>query len=383
MCATRHGSDQSRNRCSAGILYRYAYRFDDVKTPREALSFLNLEIAAMATDAATSGRAVLRELEDASTAVRRKLDILEHFRDVFSCSGVQQPAAVDRNAAVPSLCRILEVHPPNLNYQADEANVLRAMVIEYFGRLPAGELPKSIIPQLMEACHSVLSTDTEDNGMVVHRVLFDIHKTYKQALEEQSGPFFSWLHQLYHNLPEEFAMRLNTDREPSRAVRADHSFRLASEVALMIVFLFQCYPRLLQANAEQLLPLMVKVASIPGPSLADVPDDNLSVYNDFRMAQIKSLAFLTVIARSQNLQALMQPHKEAICAAIVRVMQTVPDVFATRRELLIALRNIMATPFRSGLLDKMDVLLDEQVLLGKRCGRVNPSVFQYVLSTKC
>ncbi|PRW20721.1 phosphotransferase inositol or phosphatidylinositol kinase [Chlorella sorokiniana] len=47
-------------------------------------------------------------------------------------------------------------------------------------------------------------------------------------------------------------------------------------------------------------------------------------------------------------------------------MQTVPDVFATRRELLIALRNIMATPFRSGLLDKMDVLLDEQVLLGKR-----------------
>ena len=81
------------------------------------------------------------------------------------------------------------------------------------------------------------------------------------------------------------------------------------------------------------------------------------MYNDFRMAQIKSLAFLTVIARSQNLQSLMQPHKDAICAAIVRVMQTVPDVFATRKELLIALRNIMATPFRcipsqSGLLQR-------------------------------
>lgn len=42
----------------------------------------------------------------------------------------------------------------------------------------------------------MLSTDCEDNGMVVHRVLFDIHKTYKQALEEQSGPFFAWLHQV-------------------------------------------------------------------------------------------------------------------------------------------------------------------------------------------
>jgi hypothetical protein len=119
----------------------------------------------------------------------------------------------------------------------------------------------------------------------------------------------------------------------------------------------------------------------------------MSVYNDFRMAQIKSLAFLTVIARSQNLQPLMLPHKDAICSAIVRVMQTVPDVLATRKELLIALRNILPTPFRSagliwngkassvltgtwfsacrgGLLSKMDVLLDEQVLLGSRCGHV-------------
>lgn len=70
--------------------------------------------------------------------------------------------------------------------------------------------------------------------------------------------------QLYHNLPEEFGRRLSFDeQEPSKAVRADHSFKLASEVALMIVFLFQCYPRLLQDNAEKLLPLMVKVCGIP------------------------------------------------------------------------------------------------------------------------
>jgi hypothetical protein len=65
------------------------------------------------------------------------------------------------------------------------------------------------------------------------------------------------------------------------------------------------------------------------------------------MAQIKSLAFLTVIARSQNLQPLMQPHKDAICGSLVRVLQMVPDVLTTRKELLIALRNILPTPFRS------------------------------------
>lgn len=64
------------------------------------------------------------------------------------------------------------------------------------------------------------------------------------------------------------------------------------------------------------------------------------------MAQIKSLAFLTVMARSNTLQPLMEPHKDAICNAIVRVFQTVPDVLSTRRELLIALRNILPTLFR-------------------------------------
>lgn len=91
---------------------------------------------------------------------------------------------------------------------------------------------------------------------------------------------------------------------------------------------------------------VVQVASITGPSLADVAQSRMSLYNDFRMAQIKSLAFLTVIARSQNLQPLMHPHKDAICSAIVRVMQTVPNVLTTRKELLIALRNILPTPFR-------------------------------------
>lgn len=62
-------------------------------------------LSTMATDGPVSGRTVLQELEDASTAVRRKLDILEHFRDVFTSSGVQQ-STTDRNAAVPSLCRV-------------------------------------------------------------------------------------------------------------------------------------------------------------------------------------------------------------------------------------------------------------------------------------
>lgn len=64
--------------------------------------------------------------------------------------------------------------------------------------------------------------------------------------------------QLYSNLPRAYVSRLEAG-EDLPPVLAHSSFRLASEVALMIVFLFQCYPRRLQEHASSLLPLMVKV----------------------------------------------------------------------------------------------------------------------------
>lgn len=72
-----------------------------------------------------------------------------------------------------------------------------AIAHSFLDALQVAELPKSLVPQLMEACHSVLCTDSEENGMVVQRVLFDMHKAYKQALEEHSRPFFTWLQQVF------------------------------------------------------------------------------------------------------------------------------------------------------------------------------------------
>lgn len=58
------------------------------------------------------------------------------------------------------------------------------------------EVSKPLIPQLMGACHAILSQDSEDSGMIAQFVLFDIHKAHKQTLEEHSGPFFDWLQQV-------------------------------------------------------------------------------------------------------------------------------------------------------------------------------------------
>ena len=92
--------------------------------------------------------------------------------------------------------------------------------------------------------------------------------------------------------------------------------------------------------------IVAQAAAIPGPELQSVPADLMGHYSDFRMAQIKTLAFLTVMARSTSLQPVMAPFKDSVCAGIVRVMQTVPDVPSIRKELMIAIRNVLPTPYR-------------------------------------
>lgn len=59
--------------------------------------------------------------------------------------------------------------------------------------MQVADIPKQVVPLLMSACHGILESDTEENGMHSQRILFEVHKTYKQALEEQSKPFFAWL----------------------------------------------------------------------------------------------------------------------------------------------------------------------------------------------
>lgn len=152
-------------------------------------------------------------------------------------------------------------------------------------RVQVLDLPKQHIVELLSVCHSILFSDSEDHGMIAQRVLFDIHKAYKPSLEEQSGPFFEWLKQvrgcsflisahsfvvsllrlvlllqLYERLPTTYSVQLeNTVTSSVALTPANASFKLASEVALMIVFLWQCYPKRLQQYASSLLPLMVQV----------------------------------------------------------------------------------------------------------------------------
>ena len=265
--------------------------------------------------------------------------------------------------------------PPNFDAALDSPeNKFRSSIVELLGRIPFLEIPKPSIPEVLHACHRVLETDHEDNGVIVQRVLFDIHKGYKGGLEEQTAPFFKWLESLFSNLAESANAQLEAAGKEggnSRLVPAQESLKITIDVALMVFYLMQAYPKRMLLHGPALVPLMVKVVSLPGPNKEDVPASASSVYSDFRLAQIKTLAFMIVVSRAPQMAPLLAPHQEEVCAALIRIMETVPDVLATRKELLTCMRNMLNTPFKSGLKNRMDALLNERTLLGTDPGCIN------------
>lgn len=75
----------------------------------------------------------------------------------------------------------------------------------------------------------------------------------------------------------------------------------------------------------------------PPPALVPPPFD----------VQVKTLSFLTYLLR--GFTPLMQEYEQQISSSVIMLLRSCPaDAVATRKELLVATRHILATDFRKG-----------------------------------
>ncbi|CAN0007988.1 unnamed protein product, partial [Laminaria digitata] len=81
------------------------------------------------------------------------------------------------------------------------------------------------------------------------------------------------------------------------------------------------------------------------------------------LKQVKTLSFLTYLLR--GFTQLMQPYEKQISSSVINLLKSCPaDAVATRKELLVATRHILATDFRKGFFSEVDRMLDEELLVG-------------------
>jgi len=143
--------------------------------------------------------------------------------------------------------------------------------------------------------------------------------------------------------------------------KSTESFKVLTECPLIVMLLFQLYPRYIQSTIPSLIPLMVHTLALSLPSWA--AQRSRLACADFMAAQVKTLSFLTYLLRA--FAEIMRPYQESIPKCVINLLRNCPaESVSIRKDILIATRHILATDFRKGFFNQIDVLLDEKVLIG-------------------
>lgn len=151
-----------------------------------------------------------------------------------------------------------------------------------------------------------------------------------------------------------------TDDEP--ICSSMESFKTISELPLIIMLLLQCYPNYIESYIPVLVPLMMTALSLRAPENA--ARTHAVKYIDFLDCQVKTLSFVTYLLR--GCASLMRPFQDAICENTVKLLMACPkDAFVLRKDIFVAARHIISTDFRRGFYPQLEVLMDDDVLVGK------------------
>ena len=70
---------------------------------------------------------------------------------------------------------------------------LRNVIIEILNRLPHSEVIKPFLQDLLKLLMHILTTDNEENGLICLRIIFDLHRSFRPALEPEVQPFLEFV----------------------------------------------------------------------------------------------------------------------------------------------------------------------------------------------
>jgi transformation/transcription domain-associated protein len=161
---------------------------------------------------------------------------------------------------------------------------------------------------------------------------------------------------------------------PRLSPRSNSSFRVLTECPLIVMLMFQLYPKFLRSNIPVLINVMMEALALRAPPLQSIKQGNqpldsnakrlyFSRSRELVAAQAKTLSFLTYLLRGFSND--LKPYEDRLASNVVALMSTCPREFiSTRKELLVATRHLLNSEFRNGFFRHVDALLDERVLMG-------------------
>eukprot|EP00026_Physarum_polycephalum_P000015 Phypoly_transcript_00015.p1 GENE.Phypoly_transcript_00015~~Phypoly_transcript_00015.p1 ORF type:complete len:3639 (+),score=586.09 Phypoly_transcript_00015:159-11075(+) len=270
---------------------------------------------------------------------------------------------------------------------------IRNMILEILSRLPTTELLKQYVANLLKLAMYLLEVENEENAVICLRIIIDLHKSYRPSLMADVQAFLDIVLKIYNELPKtvqtafkekpptpttsgtptpgssggtpgastQIVSAISETSKPTTLIASTSSFKVLTECPIIVVLLFQLYPNFAPQNVPRFMPLIVQALSLPPPPNAR--NTHHAAYVDFIAAQVKTLSFLAYLLRG-NAEHVKQ-YLDILPKCVIQLLTNCPnESAATRKELLIATRHILATDFRSAFVPHIDPLLDEKVWIG-------------------
>ncbi|KAG2237337.1 hypothetical protein INT48_009070 [Thamnidium elegans] len=339
-------------------------------------------------------------LGDSNLAINLKVTIANELRDQVE---VFQTAEYPKflSTLIPVFLDILQNEQPVFISNAPEQK-LRNIILEIIYRLPQTEALKEYVPELCKALMKILRVENEDNAVVCVKIIIDLHRSFRQVLEDQVQPFLDIVQEIFQNMeqsvkdafdnpdqittplsaasPRPMSPAADTPEIPTKVLaKSMFSFKVLTECPIIVVLLFQSYRRSAADNIMKFIPLIFQTLSLQAKPQMEAANAALArgevfvgvspaikqrgLYNEFIVAQVKTMSFLAYILRSYT--TLLRPYQHQIPDFVLRLLRECPaESSATRKELLVATRHILSTDFRTSFVPKIDLLLNEKVLIG-------------------
>lgn len=151
--------------------------------------------------------------------------------------------------------------------------------------------------------------------------------------------------------------------------RGRNSFKVLQELPIILVLMYQLYKQNVHENVVTFLPAILNTITLePRREFRVMENFNKELFVDFMGAQIKTLAFLayTIKTFSGGLMEIIESHAKTLVDGMFSLLRLcLKESAHLRKELLVATRHILATNLRTHFVPSIELLFDEDLLLGR------------------
>lgn len=100
--------------------------------------------------------------------------------------------------------------------------------MEIIYRLPQTEALKAYVPELCKALMKILRVENEDNAVVCVKIIIDLHRSFRQVLEDQVQPFLDIVQEIFQNMEQTVKDSFDNPDQITTVSNNDKSFHSRS-----------------------------------------------------------------------------------------------------------------------------------------------------------